>query len=59
MRRAASDLKKNRFIKSICERYGYSSVESFSKAFQKEFGMPPRQFKELHHNSRHVLTGIY
>lgn len=58
-RRLASDLKKNHFIKLICEKYEYASVESFSKAFQKEFGMPPRQFKELLHNSRHALTGIY
>ncbi len=44
LRRAAAKLKEGLSIKNIREKYGYSSTESFSKAFHKEFGVSPREF---------------
>ncbi len=44
---AASDLREsNHRIIDIALRYGFSSNEAFSRAFQKVFGSSPRQFRK-------------
>ena len=47
LRRAAEEILEQDFsIKNISRKYKYTSIESFSKAFHKEFGMSPTKFKE-------------
>ena len=44
LRRAAADIQSNNYPKQIGMEYGFSSVQSFSKAFKHEFGISPRKF---------------
>ena len=35
-------------LTEIAEKLGYSSIYSFSKAFKKQYGVPPREYRRLH-----------
>ena len=44
LRQAARDIKSSHFPKGLGKIYGFSTAQSFSKAFTKEFGISPRKF---------------
>ena len=44
LRKAASEIQQRNYPKQISSEYGYSSVQSFSKAFKREIGISPRYF---------------
>jgi len=33
-------------MKEICEKVGYSNINTFYKAFKRRFGIPPKQFRQ-------------
>lgn len=46
LRQAAHELmEEDKTLKAIAKEYGYSEVRPFSKAFKREFGMSPREFR--------------
>ena len=44
LRRASSELLKKKQVTETALQYGFNNVQSFSKAFRREFGMSPREF---------------
>lgn len=47
LRKAAEEITEGKTtFKEIARKYGYGDTRSFSKAFKREIGMSPRQFRE-------------
>ena len=47
MARARERLQSRRYnISEVAQACGYASLQYFSRAFSKEFGIPPRAFRE-------------
>lgn len=44
LRRAAREIQEQNYPKQISVKYGFGSVQSFSKAFKREIGVSPREF---------------
>ncbi|WP_010139726.1 helix-turn-helix domain-containing protein [Oceanicola sp. S124] len=49
---ACDALRAGEPIKSVAFRLGYASVSSFSYAFRRQMGLPPRQWQETQSKSR-------
>lgn len=44
LRKAAREIQEENYPKQIGREYGFSTVQSFSKAFSREIGISPREF---------------
>jgi len=44
LRRAAREIQEQNYPKQIGVKYGFGSVQSFSKTFKREIGVSPREF---------------
>lgn len=44
LRQAAREIRNDNYPDSVGKKYGFSTVQSFSKAFRNEFGISPRTF---------------
>jgi len=49
----ACELLKNPDIKhyEICQQIGYCDVKYFTKQFQRNFNLTPKEYKQLHYKS--------
>jgi len=56
--RVAADLLGNtdRATKLIAESAGFGSTAAFTRAFKREFGVPPARWRQGHRNARHSAT---
>ena len=44
----------NEKISEVCLRYGFNDYTVFYKAFRKEFGVSPKEYKEASMTARHI-----
>lgn len=63
IRQASRDIRDDNYPDAVGEKYGFSTLQSFSKAFSRELGMSPRQFyKESYYTPdmpfRNMVEGI-
>ena len=54
---ARMDLEKGDRVDRIAHRYGYRAPDAFSRAFQKEFGLRPRQFSDAQRRDTAPIDG--
>lgn len=63
LREAARNIMHGMYAETAGKQFGFSTIQSFSKAFRREFGMSPHDFKRNGYEVpdmpfRHVIKGV-